>query len=847
MATPQPVVLELFIGGAWVAAPTLSEQGALICQIGPDVETGTRASKLEGVLSNNDLSMDPDNIVGPYYGQIGRNTKIRSRLGGTILTLAEMSKWEVSATPEHVPSGTRGLAMTAFTAEGALRRIGRWSDPIKSAANRFLTNTPGLLGYFPGEDPSGASSISNIVTGGQYAATSGSVTYAGGDGPAGSAKLLKLGSDGQVTGVWLRPVANTLGFQIGWSMNLDTLPGSGTYEQMFRFSTSAGHIYSMGVNNLSFEWRVTTPDGTLLSSFASNFGAGVDPTKPTIYRIKVTDIGTQVQVEPAWYSQDGISLYGVTFAFTANTNGVLIDWAAQHPNATYGHFLATENTSYNFQSTAGLAAFNGYPGEPAGKRVQRLFAEEGLTFYAQGDITLTAGMGRQKPDVFLDLIEECLRTDGALLYDEPGDAGACTWVGRNYRQAQQTPTLSLTYPGHILAYTRVTDDTGIANDVTLNNADGAQVNVVLAAGPLSIQAPPNGISRVRKTLDVNYGTVADMTQRAQFELAKTTINRPRYTSLTVDMVTNSGLASQINGLRPGQLIKVTGLEPDPVLLQCLSVTNTIGTITRTITIATLPHEVYVGGFYDTAGSLYDSASTTLAAAATSTATTLALTTADSRETWPTSGYPYDLKVSGERVTVTRMSDVGSVANSDGTFETGALVGWSGATGGTLAVTTAQAHTGTRSALLTTTGTPTQTYFRDSPNVPVVAGVSYRLTGWLRSPTALANAQLSIDWFTAGSVYISTSAQTLALVANTWTLFDATYAAPGTAALAGYGPTMGASPATGSQVYCDDIDFLQATGVINYPQNATVTRSVNGVIKGQLVGAEVHIADPVRYA
>lgn len=656
MPTPQSATVELFIDGAWVTAPAFSNQGPISSQIGPDVETGTRASKLDGTINNDTLNWDPENAAGIYYGKIGRNTKVRASVSSATLTQAEMSEWDVSRTSEHVSGTNRGLAMVSFAAEGVLRRINKWTDPINSAMFRSIQSVPTLLGYFPMEDPSGAGTVSNLVTNGQFAATNGTVTFAGADGPAGSDKVLKLGSEGQVTGVWARPVANTAGFQLGFSMALDVLPATGTYEPFFRFSTSAGHIYTLFINNASYDFRITTADGTALGSSGSVlFGAGVDPTKWISYRLKITDIGTQVQVEPGWYPQDASVLYGITFAFTAPANGVLIDWGGVRPATAYGHLFATESTAVNLQTAAYLAAFNGYLGERAGRRTQRLFQEAGMSFYSLGDLDATAIMGRQRPDVFLDLIEECLRTDGALLYDEVADAGACTFVCRNYRTSLTTPALSLTYPTHIASYQRVTGDTGIANDVTADNADGQQANVTLTAGRMSISAPPAGISRVKKKIDVNYRYTTDLIARAQFELAKSSLDRPRYPSITIDLVANPGLIAAVVALRPGQLVQITGLEPDPVRVHVLSIAQTIGAIARTATITTLPAEVYDAGVYDAAGTLYDSGSTTLASGATTTATSLAITTADAREVWPTSGFPYVWKIAGERMNVTGMT------------------------------------------------------------------------------------------------------------------------------------------------------------------------------------------------
>lgn len=152
--------------------------------------------------------------------------------------------------------------------------------------------------------------------------------------------------------------------------------------------------------------------------------------------------------------------------------------------------------------------------------------------------------------------------------------------------------------------------------------------------------------------------------------------------------------------------------------------------------------------------------------------------------------------------------------TDGTFETGTLVGWGGASGGTFVPTTAQAHTGVWSGLLTTTGTPTQTYVR-SNSVAVTAGTKYRLLMWARSATTVTNVTAAVDWANAGG-YLSTSSLNVTLTANTWTLFDATFTAPAGATSAGYGPTLLSNPAAGSAVYVDDIYFVQTSGAYPLP-------------------------------
>jgi hypothetical protein len=147
----------------------------------------------------------------------------------------------------------------------------------------------------------------------------------------------------------------------------------------------------------------------------------------------------------------------------------------------------------------------------------------------------------------------------------------------------------------------------------------------------------------------------------------------------------------------------------------------------------------------------------------------------------------------------------SLASADGMFESGVLSGWGAPSGGTFAISSAQAHTGVRSGLLTTTGSPTQTYVR-ATSIPVTALTTYRAVMWARATSVTNNVQLAVDWFDASGGYLSTSALTSTLAAGTWTLFDQIFTAPASAASGSYGPTLGSSPTAGTAIWVDDVDF-----------------------------------------
>lgn len=133
-----------------------------------------------------------------------------------------------------------------------------------------------------------------------------------------------------------------------------------------------------------------------------------------------------------------------------------------------------------------------------------------------------------------------------------------------------------------------------------------------------------------------------------------------------------------------------------------------------------------------------------------------------------------------------------------------VVSWT-PTASTFAATTVQSRSGGKAAILTTVGTPTQAFARYE--LPVTASTSYSAELWGLSVGGYADFGCAIDWYTSGHVYISTSASAgTALSAGVWGRRSVTATAPGTAAFAQFGPTVGSNPPASTVVYVDDTSF-----------------------------------------
>lgn len=641
---------QMQLAGVFTTKTAFIEEG-ITATIGPDPDSGTAPSKLELTWDNSDLSIDPSNVLSPLYGLIGRYTPVRLQVGGTTIVNVEASDWAPDRSLSHTVTPARGRSWTAFTGYGLLERLRGWKEPLRSPMYQQISSYATMLGYWPLE---GTGALLNNVTTGPDAAAVGTVTYGGDEGPAGGDVAVSLGSDGAMSGRFLRGSGN--GYQVCWVMQLPNVLAAG-YLTLMTLVTTDGVRIEWQVNNSSWNWVVTAPDGTVLVSTNSLFGAGVSPLTWTRYRVKVTWAAGTVTMEPAWYPENASAIYGTTFTYAFGGTGRPQTWSVT-PNAytngaAYGHLFAMTDTTFDLIGTyAAVAVMNGYNGEVAGTRWLRLLNQVGFTGSILGSVADTVPMGPQKPGLIFDLLELCVRTDGALQYDDPSAPQLLTFKTRMYRYGQ-TSKLNLTYGNgqHVAPpLQKIIGSAGIANRITVSNASGATATASLTTGPMSVQNPPAGIGEVRSEVAVNYQADALIDDRAAWELRLQTLDRPRYRAVTVDLLANPSLITACNALRPGDLITLAGVEPDPVLLHVLQIVHTVNHTTRTCVLKCVPGELWNSGVYGTARYSVRSSSTN--ATMTTTSTTLSVLLTDPKDTWSQTATGYDLVVLGERMTVT---------------------------------------------------------------------------------------------------------------------------------------------------------------------------------------------------
>ncbi|GIF16546.1 carbohydrate binding domain-containing protein [Actinoplanes teichomyceticus] len=140
------------------------------------------------------------------------------------------------------------------------------------------------------------------------------------------------------------------------------------------------------------------------------------------------------------------------------------------------------------------------------------------------------------------------------------------------------------------------------------------------------------------------------------------------------------------------------------------------------------------------------------------------------------------------------------ANSNAYFETDAA-GWT-AFGGTAARSTAQAHQGAASLLLTADGSATSRV-ESNAAAGVTPGTEWRADAWVRCSVS-RGVSISINWYNSSFGYLSTSTTvTTAVTANTWTQLAVAATAPAGAARAAINVSMTGTPASGTLLYVDE--------------------------------------------
>lgn len=507
--------------------------------------------------------------------------------------------------------------------------------------------------------------------------------------------------------------------------------------------------------------------------------------------------------------------------------------------AAVGHIAVAPDAAWLFYGDSDL---DGYAGESAGRRIQRLCREEDIPFRAVGDLNSTAKLGPQRSAPLTELLRAAAETDMGILSE------ARDMVGLEYRPRvdlyNQPDTLALDFaaPGEVAPDLEPSeDDQGVVNIAAITRDGGSSARYALDEGPNSVPA----IGPYEKPVTSAVAADAQLLDEASWRVHVGSVDAAQVRSVGVKLHRlPASFATLASRLQFGDVIAVANppswVGADTVRMLAQGCTEVLRPFKREMTFNTTPAAPWtVGVRNDPSLGRRDTSHSVLSGPINTTATSINFSSSNSPK-WINSGDRLTLNPDFE-VDASNWTAAGCTVTRVPTPGTPPFCGsWSG--------------------LITPDGV-TATVAAESSTGAVVAGNTYRMHGWMRCARARA-VELTVNWYTAGLVYITTTLNTINVAADTWTLFDFTVVAPATSAFGRVRPRMGTTPLV-SDLLWFDVCFLGTpggwadhfpfyvgvggeqllvraiTGAVD-PQAVVVARSQNGVIKSHALASDVRL-------
>ncbi len=698
VATPGSVsqltglTVELFMFGTWIDISTYvySRDKAKIGRGRPNETSRIQPQTCALTINNRDGRFSPRNPTGPYYGQIGRNTRIRlSRsANGTVYYrfYGEVPSWPTTYDITGIDVRER------IGAAGMMRRLFASNQPLRSALFRAWVIDFFVLAvaYWPCEDGQNSASIASGLPGASAMTLSGQAppTFASNSSFPGSAPLPLLSAS-----IWTGHIPNHLGIDGNLLRFCMFIPLTGAFDtgvlvRLYTQGTIARLDLQYGAaSNGELNMTGYDPFGTVL------FTTGYVPITtvpgytggfnglPVIVSMRLElsgpDMDYHLEFLPLLAVAGDLStsfpLAGGTVSTASLGDGtqVIINPDGHFDDTAIGH-IAYEPQQQGLTQLA--APLNANIAETPTSRFTRLCSEQVVAQQvrdvAGSDDTL---MGYQPADTFAALIQQPADSSAGLLFEARDQVLTPALVFRTRRSLyNQAAKLTLDHSGHQLSgpLNPVDDDALTRNDVTVQRIGGSSAQQILTSGPLSTQAPPDGVGPYPTNYQLSLFPDSALGNHAGWRLHLGTVDEPRYPQISVNLrhstfTGSAAMMAAVLSVDIGDRIVITNppsfLPPDPISLIVQGYSETIGTFEHDIVFNCSPEDPYkvavlgdaVLGHADTDGS-------TLATGVNTTAVSLSVATTGAgtgSPLWTTTAgdFPFDINIGGERMTVTNIT------------------------------------------------------------------------------------------------------------------------------------------------------------------------------------------------
>lgn len=677
--TQLQVRVDLYLAGVWVDLTSggyVYTRDPVAISVGaPNEGQDADSCRCTVTINNRDGRFSPRNPRSPYFGLLGRNTPLRVMVldvGSEHATVARFYG-EVSTWPARWSVGGQDV-WVPIEASGSLRRLGQGAAVLRSTPVRYLPGTSPIA-YWPLED--GQLSAAGAPLVGQ----STMVPFVG-THPSGAVVSNPQWGQGQLA-PWLAQVvalSGSSGLVIIWGrvFMASSFTTTWTVDWMYNGATAAAGT-TVDVNPsylggaLGWPQVVFDPPNRQVSVAMNPTDSEVVTTVTNLFDGSAHHIRwavSQSGAKAAWVVYvDGTSVNSGTTITNQTVTQVktvaLVASASTGTEATRGH-LAVWTTPPTLADAVD-AAF-GYEDETAVERMTRLCVEEDVPFFLSNESgSVSRSCGPQYLATFLDLVKDAAAVDGGLLY-EPRDA-----PGLAYRPLRnmynQDAALTLDYDNREVAppLEPTDDDQQTRNDVTVTRRFGGSSQVVLASGDLSIQQPPNGVSRYDATVELGLANDDDTEDQASWLVHLGTVDEARYPRITVNLhrlAADSKTALLLAAARLGLGSRITISNPPdwlpPRLIDQLArgYVEVLEPYGWSITYNCAPAAPYRIATLESPNPLYTARLQTSGSTLVGnySATDSVLTVASSGTPWvesigPAPSFPFDVSIQGVRITV----------------------------------------------------------------------------------------------------------------------------------------------------------------------------------------------------
>lgn len=673
---------ELFYGGVWNDVTTdLLVKESLTTSRGLADNLEPIPGDIRGALLNTGGKYNPANPASVLYDSIGLNTPFRLTVDGDVQT-GEMAEWR----PSRPLAGT---SRAGFTAAGVLRRLGQGETPLRPALARVLDATPPAA-WWPLDDPAGAPSARSAIAGIGPLSFDDAVRpgVVDADEQLGGGKRPQFFAGGTVfSGVMTSPGLGSATTAGGFVLDMWVYVGSG------ELTADTGYLYFTGSTLTSGRFRLLSIFGAPDDPIGFNFDLRSSASTVSVFafipknqwvgvRMVAYQSGGNINME--FHTTEGAS---DTDTMAGQTLGRLdvVQLGAYDDDATN----TVETLAYSdvvvwdtLTPPDTLAASNGWIGETAADRFERLCEEEGIPAVVVGTAADSQPMGAQPPDTLTEILMECVRTDAAMMYATRDEVGLTFRCGRSLYGQDPALTLSMTAEQVAPPVDPIVGDQLVRNDVTAKSSStGAQARVVVEDGPLSVQAPPDGVGRYDTQWNVNPADDGTLEAHAGWHANRGTYAGIRYRTVTVDMDAagvDGALTAAVAALDIGDAVLLTDIDPedtpDDFVGLVIRIEQAIRPDRRMVTLVLVPAGPYEAGIVGTSagsvdvrGQRINSGVAVLAAGVTASATAWSVSTAGgvrlttTAAAWNTglNGGGMFLRVGGEVVRVTSITGASS--------------------------------------------------------------------------------------------------------------------------------------------------------------------------------------------